>query len=349
MIYKMHADGHPYKDIIQKLEDQGYKPRNKKTWPKSSISEILRKHCYSGTHYFNTRKRKELGKRIHLRDEKDKSEWIAIKVPQIIDEETFSSVKEKMGRRKFKISRRKTTQILSGLLVCGKCGQPYKIIDYYRGKYPYYRYSTKATQGKKACNSRNLRGDEIDKAIMEEATSIIFSKENLAKYRGLIDESVKDEKKELQNLLNRLMKEQKEIDKKKAVYYQGLETGKLDMDLVAGRLKELKSQEEKITQQSLEAEERFLELPETKHYIPNKKEYQELKESLQVFIEEATPQQKRLFLSKFIHSITVHPDKITVEYYPPTFTGKKSPDSKRQGFLELDLASPTGFEPVLPA
>jgi len=68
-------------------------------------------------------------------------------------------------------------------------------------------------------------------------------------------------------------------------------------------------------------EERFLELPETKHYILNKKEYHELKKSLQVFVEEAMPQQKRLFLSKFIHAIIVHPDKITVEYYPNEVRG----------------------------
>ena len=157
LIYKMHAQNHSYEDIIQALKEKGYKPRLKENWAKSSISEILRKPCYSGTHYFNTRKRKELGKRVHLRDEKDPSEWIAIKVPQIVDDDTFDIVKEKMGKRKFKTRRRSTTQILSGLLVCGNCGQPYIIGDYYRGKYPYYRCKTRVGQGTKACDNRNLR------------------------------------------------------------------------------------------------------------------------------------------------------------------------------------------------
>ena len=81
LIYRMHADGHSYHEIIAEMRRRGLKPRNKDEWGLSSISEVLRKPCYSGTHYFNTRKRKELGKRVHLRDQKDRSEWIEMKVP----------------------------------------------------------------------------------------------------------------------------------------------------------------------------------------------------------------------------------------------------------------------------
>ena len=89
---------------------------------------------------------------------------------------------------------------------------------------------------------------------LNEVTKIAFSKEYLEKYRELINEAVKDEKKELEHLLDRLMKEQKELDKKKAVYYKGLEAGKLNMDIVADRLKQIKAEEERITKQRLEAE-----------------------------------------------------------------------------------------------
>ena len=346
LIYQMHSEGYKYDEIIEKLEKKKYKPRNQNKWMKSSISEVLRKHCYSGTHYFNIRKRKELGQRVHLRDEKDRSEWIAVKVPKIVDDDIFKAVKDKMAGRRFESTRKRTSQILTGLMVCGKCQDKYVIGNYYRGKYPYYRCSTKMKKGKAVCDNRNLRGDEIDSIILHEATEIIFSRENLQKYRDLIDESVREEKKEIQDMLNRLIKDQKEIDNKKRVYYEGLESGKLDMEIVSERLEELKSQEEEITQQRLEAEKRYLEIPETEKYILTKKEYHELKESLKTFIEEATPQQKHLFLSKFINSVTVYPEKISVEYFPPVFKNQKSPGKKPQSFLVTELASPTGFEPV---
>ena len=40
---------------------------------------------------------------------------------------------------------------------------------------------------------------------------------------------------------------------------------------------------------------------------------------------------------------------ITIEYHPPIITNKKSPTDEGEGFLVTSVASPTGFEPVLPA
>jgi site-specific DNA recombinase len=349
IIFDMHADGYTYQDIIDKLEELDYKPRNRKRWGKSSICEILRKNCYSGTHYFNTRKRKELGKRVHLRDQKDSSEWIPIKVPRIIDEETFKLVKEKVGGRKFKSLRKSTTQILSGLLKCGVCGQPYFIRDYYRGTYPYYRCSTKMTRGREACDNRNLRGDELDRLILEEVKGVIFSEQHLQKYSQLIKESTEDERTELQDLIKRLQLKQEEVERKKSVYFDGIEAGKLTLDLVSERLDQLKAEEEKNRKQILEAEGRLNEIPEPRQYPLTREEYVELRKSLESFFEESDPGQKHQFLAKFIRSITIHPRKIVIEYIPPLFKDAKSPDKKGRSFSTITLASPRGFEPLLPA
>jgi site-specific DNA recombinase len=348
IIYKMHAEGYGYDDIIRKLEELNYSPKNSKTWGRSSISEILRKNCYSGTNYFNTRKRKELGKRIHIREAKDSLEWIPIKVPQIIDEETFRIVKEKMAKRKFQTVRKSTTQILSGLIVCGKCEQPYVIGDYYLGKYPYYRCSTKMKKGKETCDNRNLRGDEIDRAILEEVKGVIFSQENLQRYSTLIRESTEDEKKELQNLLKKTENRQKELTKKKESYFEAIENKSIDLALVSERLQQIKDEEERNQILILETEERLLELPQFQQYLLTKEEYLGLKNSLTSFLEDADPTQKHQFLSNFIRKITVHPGKLIIEYIPPILPPKKSPD-RSQGFSVIELASPRGFEPLLPA
>jgi hypothetical protein len=126
--------------------------------------------------------------------------------------------------------------------------------------------------------------------------------------------------KELKALVESLNKEKDEFSKKKAVYYEGLESGKLEMSLVGDRLKQL-----------------------------SKKEYGNLKAELNSLINDSPAQQKRLFLSKLVRSITVHPDKLTVEYHPPIIPNKKSPTRNGEVFSVIDMASPTGFEPVLPA
>ncbi len=340
IIYNMHANGSTYESITKKLEELDHKPRSKSSWSKSSLSEILRRRCYSGIHYYNTRKSKDLGKRVFLRQEKDPSEWIEVKVPQLVDDETFNAVKQKMGKRKFKNLRKTTHQILSGLIICGKCGQPYFIRSYYMGKYPYYRCSTKMKKGLEACDNRNIRGDELDQAILEQVRETIFSEENLKKYRTLITESVEDERKELQDLLKRLENKQQELEKKKSIYYEGIETGKISFQLLGERLKQLAEEKEKTQEVILEAEDRLNELPEAKQYDLTKEELLRIRKDLESLIEEAEPTQKHQFLTKFIQSITVHPDRIIIEYVPPMFSKKKSQD-KSQGFSTIKLEPAT--------
>ena len=116
--------------------------------------------------------------------------------------------------------------------------------------------------------------------------------------------------------------------------------------MVSERLQEIKTEEEKNQTLILETEERFLEMPEPRQYALTNEEYIDLKNSLASFLEEADPPQKHQFLSKFIRSITVHPEKLLIEYLPPLLPS--GPKKKGQKFLVIDMASPRGFEPLLP-
>jgi hypothetical protein len=121
-------------------------------------------------------------------------------------------------------------------LVRGKCGEPYTIVDYYRGKYPYYRCKTKYLKGKSECDNRNIRVDELDKVILGEVSDTIFSKENLAKYREVIDESAREDQRKIEHYILKLKKEKDELNRKFKVYYDNIENGSLQINLVAERL-----------------------------------------------------------------------------------------------------------------
>jgi hypothetical protein len=53
---------------------------------------------------------------------------------------------------------------------------------------------------------------------------------------------------------------------------------------------------------------------------------------LKSLVDEAAPNQQRSFLDRLIKSITVYPDKLTVEYHPPVFKDKKSLPTKAKLF-----------------
>lgn len=203
--------------------------------------------------------------------------------------------------------------------------------------------------GVKACGSRNLRGDEIDSVVLKKILELVSSRHNLEKYSEMIADSFTDERKELQALVSRYAKEKEALSKKKAVYFEGLESGKLDTGLVGERLRQLKDEEEAVSINLLGAVERLSSLAMPEQMKLTQKDYDELKRSLKEFVEESTAAQKKAFLSRFIKSVTVQRGKLTVEYHPPYFTNKKSPNRQGEGFSVMSVASPTGFEPVLPA
>lgn len=123
----------------------------------------------------------------------------------------------------------------------------------------------------------------------------------------------------------------------------------LSSDLVGDRLSELKEAEEKLLVRKIDLESKLNMIPESASYSMTEKEYEALRADIEAFIEEAEPRQKRLFLSNFIKTVTVHPDKLIVEYFPPMLPKKKDPETVSKNGRDLsvmELAVPTGLEPV---
>jgi hypothetical protein len=145
------------------------KPKKSDNWSKVSIHEILRKRCYSGNRFYNVRKTKDLGSRtLTKKFVKDESEWIQMSVPKIIDDNITSAVTEKLETKKHTRIDRHPSYLLAGLLKCGICDASYT-----------YGGPGRDNKGKKACNNRSLRGDQLGRHVIEKLNKVIFSEENL--------------------------------------------------------------------------------------------------------------------------------------------------------------------------
>lgn len=118
------------------------------------------------------------------------SEWIVAvgKHPGIIPGSTWVSVQEKLERNKSKSYRtpRSNLALLSGLLICGSCG------DYMRPKMtnrvtadgkPIYTYlcTRKERSRRQACNMKNASGNILDAKVIESIRQIGKSSDEMAK------------------------------------------------------------------------------------------------------------------------------------------------------------------------
>jgi site-specific DNA recombinase len=115
--------------IHQRLTAQGIPPRkaSQRGWAQSSVIEMLRDSIYKGEAYYNRTPPGDVRRPHGLRGLKDRhpgngqgrtrrprSEWIPVRVPALIDPETWERAQRHNTQHPY---------LLRSLLVCGRCGR----------------------------------------------------------------------------------------------------------------------------------------------------------------------------------------------------------------------------------
>jgi site-specific DNA recombinase len=122
---------------------------------------MLANEAYTGTAYYNKCEGHGNGR------QRDRSQWIPVKVPAIIDPQSFGLTQEiRKSRRRTMVKKR--VYILSGLLRCTYCGSRYSG-SWHSGSYGYYRCMNFAKMRPlpKTCRARAVRADRIEAAVIE--------------------------------------------------------------------------------------------------------------------------------------------------------------------------------------
>lgn len=96
-------------------------PAGKKLWTRATIYRVVTNEAYTGDWCYN--KRCETGGKHHIRA---KEEWVHIAIPPIVSKDLFLQAQAQLEKnRAFAMRNTKREYLLSGLLVCGKCGRRY--------------------------------------------------------------------------------------------------------------------------------------------------------------------------------------------------------------------------------
>jgi DNA invertase Pin-like site-specific DNA recombinase len=128
-IFEMFASGeYGLVTICRHLEAQGILTRTGKAlWDNDRIKEMLKNETYAGIRYFNrltAGKNASEGKTSKRSRwvERDRQEWIPVKVPAIVSRELFDKAQEQLSQHEERYCRPQTHYLLSGLVQCGRCG-----------------------------------------------------------------------------------------------------------------------------------------------------------------------------------------------------------------------------------
>ncbi len=315
LIFDLYSKGNGLKNIVMYLNKNGHKPRSGKNWSKTTIANILRNEVYIGWTVFNKRDKKTRGKQF-----KPKSEWIVIKDthPAIIEEKLFKRVQKLIEERQPENQPARTTSskyLLSGLMECEKCKGAYGVTGYGRNKkYAYYNCITYSKQGKKICPGHRIRADELDKEIIQRVKNLVFSDENINKLIDDINNATKSLRVDYGRKITELKNKASDYQRRIARQYQAIESGVIDLELVAARLRELKDQQESIQNDILYYES--LNNQNQPVYV-TKKMMKSFRKQMEEIFMGSNVQEQRDFLKKFTRKIIIGEDKIEIIYNIP--------------------------------
>ncbi len=188
LIFRLYLEGYSAKKISQYLEENGIKTATgQDKWYDSVIFKMLRNEKYMGdallqktyTVDFMTKKKvinKGIVPQYYVEDDHE----------PIIPKELFYRVQEELARRasmnKSAVTRKKNQKskfsseyALTGLLLCGDCGQEYRRVTWSRNgkKKIVWRCSNRLTNGTKNCKkSESLEEGALNRAVMESINRI---------------------------------------------------------------------------------------------------------------------------------------------------------------------------------
>lgn len=219
LIYQMTIDGHSRSEIINELNERGYKTKINTMFKVNSLHSILTNEKYTGVYIYNkTASKNAFGKR-NGHSYKDESEVIKIEggMPAIISKDDFQKVQEILKMRKAKpgSNTAKENYLLSGIIKCGCCGKAFcgnRRKAKNKPMYVSYRCAHRAKTSSKVCDNKEIRKEYVEEYVLSELERKIFNDKAITILTEGINKNLKNQIKVDDGKKSILLKEINDID-----------------------------------------------------------------------------------------------------------------------------------------
>lgn len=302
LIFDMYISGYTQSQMVNELNERGYKTKLGSVFRSNSIQSILTNEKYTGVYIYNRSAKKDAFGKRNSHASKDESEIVKIQggMPQIISKEVFEQAQVVMNSRRKSpgTNKAKENYLLSGLIKCGCCGRHYQG-NRRQGKnkpmYVSYRCSYRRLTSSKVCDNKEIRKEYIEEYVLSELERTIFNDKAIPDLVEGINKNLEKKNKVEEEKKDVINKEIKEIESQINNIVIAIASGfmqeelKVKMDELKNRkselelkLSELKSDE--ITQVVTESDVRSL-LNNFSGYVMSRN-IPECKKFIQSFVKE---------------------------------------------------------------
>ena len=321
IIFQMTLERKHYSEILDCLNQKGYKTKTGNTFGKNSLTGILNNEKYTGTMIYNrTESRDPYSKKRNSNQTKPIEEQIRIPggIPQIISKEDYDAVQRIIHSRK---GRKKAieTYLLSGKIVCGNCGASYngnrKNSSGNREPIMTYRCATNARKGKFGCCNKEVNRNYLEKYVLEQIETLLFDADKIDEVADRFQDYAKQKEQDSNNEITRLKQSLQKYEASKKRLIKRLANTESSAVIAA-----IETEVEAITEKEASLKLQIEEALSKKVALPDK-------DTIKVYLQIAKKQlmtgtlpEIREIIDRFIEKITVYPDRIEVTFklIPPS-------------------------------
>jgi site-specific DNA recombinase len=336
-IFSLAAKGQGYKEIAKTLNQGLLRTGNGKPWGATTVHKILNNEAYAAPLVWGGRPGHTA---IHcgIPPVRVENAW-----PAIIERETYSLVRQKMAADAPEAVHPRIVPsfyLLSGLLYCA-CGKAMIGRSAKSHRYYYYVCSRSHKQGKEACSAGSLPKEKLENLVIEQIKSKILTPECLEELVRLVNKELDSSNILFKDKLDAIDIELCDVGIRLSKLYDALETGKLNLDDLAPRIKELKAKQDELSKLKVQTEADMVVAGVQHLDVEMVKSYAQ---DLRSLLEDADFNLSKTFLRSFVKRIIIEGDKAKIQYHLPM-----TPDGKKTqwvGVLPITTpVEPVGFEP----
>jgi site-specific DNA recombinase len=317
LIFSQAFKGSGCKEIAKFLSKEGYLTIGGNKWGRTTVQKTLSNEAYCGTLVWGGRPGHP-ALRSGTPPVRVENTW-----PAIIDRETFDNIRQKMaGNAPQAVHPRVVPSfyLLSGLLFCS-CGHAMIGRSAKSHRYYYYVCNGGYKQGKDSCTARDLPKEKLEKMVIEQLKQKVLTQEYLEDLVKLVNEELDSTHGLLKDKLDSIDAELNDVKLRLSKLYDVLETGKLNLDDLAPRIKELKSKQDVLSKARVQNEADMV-VEGVQHV--DAEIVKAYAEDLKILLAESDFTQSKAFLRSFVKRIVISGDKAKIQYRLPM-----PPDGKK--------------------
>ncbi|CDQ39572.1 recombinase family protein [Virgibacillus salexigens] len=305
--------------IAKELTAKGVKTKTgKDVWHRQVVRQILMNESYTGDYYQNKWNTEGMirnkytdnpDNKIKMRH-RDKSEWIPINIPQIIERTQYEEAAELLKQSRRRYAKAAVNQyLLSGLLRCGTCGNTMVGTKTTWWGKPHFIYTDRKSHAgaKHPGCVLDIKMEKLDEEVWKDVEQFVYNPELLFKYDNTKDVSM--ELKQAEKLKEDIKKAEKG---RKKLYSLFAISDDLDEEELKKEIVELQDKQRK-------AEERLMEVEKEINKNKNDRDIDSIKETINELIskeDRITFDVKKSLIRVLVKEVIVEgKEKININYF----------------------------------